>query len=176
MTAKQPRGWRLPAARAWSSVWLLAVWLLLWGTLQPLVVLSGLVLALVVPAVSALPVLTPVGRRAWHRLPVVGWRILVDLVLSCLQVIRAAVLTGPRTRSAIIAVHVPCTSDLVLAAVCNRISAVPGTLVVDIDRAADLLYVHVLDVPTPADVPARRAQVQAAAADLLAMLEPGERG
>lgn len=52
-------------------------------------------------------------------------------------------------------------TDLNLALTAELLSLVPGTLIVEVDRDAGVLYVHVLDVRSPADLTDSRDRVLA---------------
>lgn len=146
--------------RLWLSGWLFAVWTLLWGSFTPAVLLSGLIVAPLCLAACRLPALATGARPHWgHVLHAVG-RFAVDTVRSSAEVGAAVLHRGRRARSAIIALPVPGASDLTLATIANRISLIPGTLVVDVDRPADTLYVFVFDVRNEDDIEAARRDVE----------------
>jgi multicomponent Na+:H+ antiporter subunit E len=165
--------------RVLMAGWLLVVWVLLWGTLTPAVLLSGLVVAPLCLAACRLPA---VPLRSRPRVgPALGAlrRFAVDVAVSSAQVAWAVLRRGPATRSAIVAVRVPSRaerpSDLQVATAANRISLVPGTLVVDVDRPSDTLYVYVLDVRTDEDVETARRNSARAVDDVLAAAGHAER-
>lgn len=133
-------------ATAVLVLWLTGVWVGLWGSASPANVLGGLAVAVVL--VAALPLAPPRSRgevRPGALLRFAG-RFAVDLVVSTWQV--AALVLRPRLvlRQGIVAVHVPGASDALLTLLSNAISLTPGTLTLEVDRAAATLYVHVLDV------------------------------
>lgn len=152
--------------------WLYVVWVLLWGMLTPAVLLSGLVVAPLCLAASRLPVVRLTSRpRPVAILRAVG-RFTVDVVKSTVEVAGTVLLRGPATRSAIIEVRLPPTadpvSDLAVTVAANRISLVPGTLVVDIDRPSSTFYLYVLDVRSGDDIDAARRDAEQAVADVFA--------
>ena len=134
------------ALRVWVLCWLVLVWILLWGTVSAANILSGLAIALVITLLLPLPVVPVEGRvhpLCLARLVLlVGW----DLVLSSLQVGWLAIRPGPPPRSAVLRVRVAVKSDLVLALAANIITLTPGSIVLEIDQARRLVYVHVIDV------------------------------
>lgn len=138
-------------------IWLTLVWVGLWGSLTPANVLGGLVVAAVL--LHALPVeqTSSPGRVR----PVEVLRFLavfaVALVQSSVQVLRLVLRRRPDLHPAVIAVPVPGGGDRLLTLVGNSISLTPGTLTLEVDRAREMLYVHVLDV---GDGPAGLAQVR----------------
>lgn len=133
--------------RVLFGAWLWALWLLLWGSLSPVVVVGGLLVAAGVLLAFALPAVPGrVGPRPVRLLLLVGG-VLLDLVRSSAVVAWCAIRHGPRTRAAIIEVPLRVEGDLEIAATANVTSLTPGTLVVHIDRGRRRLYVHTLPVP-----------------------------
>jgi multicomponent Na+:H+ antiporter subunit E len=166
---------RTSALARWmaSGTWLVVVWLLLWGSVAPVVVLSGVVVASGCLLASALPGLPVLARPRWHRLPALLLRFAVDLGKSSFEVLVETVRHGRGVRSAILAVPVPATlSDVAVTVISNRLSLVPGTLVMDMDRAGDTLFVYVLGVRGEDDVEAARSRVSSIIADVVAVLPP----
>ncbi|MFC5382670.1 Na+/H+ antiporter subunit E [Aquipuribacter nitratireducens] len=175
-----PRAGGATASLRWSAwpmvAWGALVWVLLWGGLQPLVLVSALPVALLCWLLTGLPApVVPARPRLWPGLRALG-ALLVDLVRSTAAVVVAVVVRGPATRSAVVAVRAPSRSDVAVAVAANRVSLVPGTLVVAVDREADLLYVHCLDVRDEAGVERARARTQHAVDQVLAAFgEPAGR-
>jgi multicomponent Na+:H+ antiporter subunit E len=137
------RAWTL---RIWILVWLTMVWVLLWGTLSVANVLSGLVVALGITLLLPLPSVPVQGRLhplslIWLTLHVTWW-----LAQSSVQVAWLAIRPGRPPRSAVLRGHLALKSDLVLALAVNIMNLTPGTIVLEIDQARRLVYVHVLDV------------------------------
>jgi multicomponent Na+:H+ antiporter subunit E len=161
---------RLQLARAAIMVlWLALVWLLLWGTLRPDLVVSGVVVAAVILGVARLPALELRTRTRWRRVPGLALRFAVDLVRSSWEVTVATFRTGPDTRSSVVAVRLPAgTTDTTTLLVCNRLSLEPGTIVVGIDRPHERLLVYQLDTPDRDSTERRRRQSQRLVDDVLA--------
>ena len=137
------RTWTL---RIWTLVWLTLVWLLLWGTVSVANVLSGLVVALGITLLLPLPSVPVQGRLhplslVWLALHVAWW-----LAQSSVQVAWLAIRPGRPPLSAVLRGHLALKSDLVLALAVNIMNLTPGTIVLEIDQARRLVYVHVLDV------------------------------
>ncbi|TFV90479.1 Na+/H+ antiporter subunit E [Blastococcus sp. CT_GayMR16] len=141
--------------------WLVVVWILLWGTWSWANVLSGLTVALVVMLVLPLP--SVVGGTRVRPLPLVLFvgHFLVDLVVSGAQVAWRALGPGGVQQGAIVRVQLRVDSDLLLTVVAETLSLVPGSLVLDLDREARLISVHLLHVADLADVAAQKADVLA---------------
>ena len=134
------------ALRAWVLCWLILVWILLWGTVSAANVLSGLAVALVITLLLPLPVVPIEGRV--HPLSLLRLITTVGyfLVLSSVQVAWLAIKPGPPPLSAVLRAHVAVKSDLVLALAVNIFNIIPGSIVLEIDQARRMLYMHVLDV------------------------------
>jgi len=129
--------------------WLTAVWVLLWGNVSVANIAGGILVALFVTTVLALPSVPVEGRV--HPLSVVRLvGVLVYYALqSSVQVAWAAVRPGPNPVNAVLRYPVRIKSDLVLTFMVDSLNMVPGTLVLEIDRGERVLYIHVLDVGKP---------------------------
>ena len=137
---------RRVALRAWVLCWLVLVWILLWGTFSAANVLSGLAVALVITLLLPLPAVPVEGRVHPLSLLRLIVRVAYYLVQSSVQVAWLAVRPGPPPLNAVLRAHLAIKSDLVLALAVNVINLIPGTIVLEIDQARRLIYVHVLDV------------------------------
>ena len=136
---------RTIALRAWILCWLVLVWVLLWGNVSAANLLSGLAIALVITLLLPLPPVPVEGRI--HPLSLLGLIVHVaySLVVSSVQVAALALRPAPPL-SAVLRAHVAVKSDLVLALAVNILNLTPGTMVLEIDQARRMIYVHVLDV------------------------------
>jgi multicomponent Na+:H+ antiporter subunit E len=134
------------ALRVWVMCWLILVWILLWGTVSAANVLSGLAIALVITVLLPLPAVPIEGRV--HPLSLLRLVLTVAyyLALSSVQVAWLAVKPGPPPLSAVLRAHLAVKSDLVLALAVNIINLIPGSIVLEIDQARRMIYVHVIDV------------------------------
>jgi multicomponent Na+:H+ antiporter subunit E len=132
--------------RIWVLCWLALVWILLWGTMSMANVISGLAIAAVITLLLPMPVVPVEGRV--HPLSLLRLMLLVAyyLVLSSIQVAWLAVKPGPPPLSAVLRARLAIKSDLVLALAVNIINLIPGSIVLEIDLARRLIYVHVIDV------------------------------
>ena len=123
--------------------WLVAVWVLLWGAVTPANVLSGLLVAGVVVAISG-------ARRRDHITvrPIATLRFVahfaVQLVVATAVVAWEVITPRNRIRTGIVAVPLHGCSDAVATLIADSISLTPGTLTVEVDRQPLTLYVHVL--------------------------------
>jgi multicomponent Na+:H+ antiporter subunit E len=124
--------------------WLWLLWAVLWGSLSPLVVAAGFVVGVAVVVAYPLPaVRMPAGRRPVRVAGLLG-RLAVDLVGSAATVAWEAVRYGGKTSAAIVEVQLRADTDLLVTTVANFTTLTPGTLVLEIDRRGQTLYVHAL--------------------------------
>ncbi|MFD0226925.1 Na+/H+ antiporter subunit E [Streptomyces hirsutus] len=140
--------------------WLWLLWILLWGSVGPVVLVGGLLVAAAVVGSFFLP---PVLPGAVPRPLAIG-RLLVDLlkdlVGSGVTVAWQVLRYGGKTSTAIVEVPLHVDSDLLITAVAELTTIAPGTLVVEIDRRRQRLYVHALPVRDETDLVRRRKAVQ----------------
>jgi multicomponent Na+:H+ antiporter subunit E len=142
-------------------VWLVLVWILLWGTWSWANLLSGLAVALVVMLLLPLPPV--VGGIHVRPLPLVRFvgHFLVDLVVSGAQVAWRALGPDGVRQGAIVRVQLRADSDLLLTVVAETISLVPGSLVLDLDREERVIAIHLLHADDLEDVQRQKLGVLA---------------
>ena len=179
--AKRPR--RTTQTARWTTgpplvVGLVVLWLMLWRSVEPLTILTGIATAFVVVRVFELPPVPHVGRfRPLAALALAGW-FLVEVVVASVQVAGqafAAIAPSRRPRSGVIAAQLRTRDDLVLSLTGIMTSLVPGTVIVEVDRAESILYLHVLRGGTPAQLDAARRSVLTTERRLVrAIGSPGE--
>ncbi|MGY4654219.1 Na+/H+ antiporter subunit E [Mycobacterium sp. URHB0021] len=161
---------RRAALRTWVLCWLVLVWILLWGTFSAANVISGLLIALIITLLP-LPVVPIEGRvhpLSLMRLGItVGWY----LVLSSGQVAWLAVKPGPPPLSAVLRIHLAVKSDLVLALAVNIFNLIPGSIVLEIDQARRMLYMHVINVGSDRAMASFYRQVAVVERQLVAAFE-----
>ncbi len=136
---------RAIALRGWILCWLILVWILLWGNISAANILSGLAIALLITVFLPLPTVPVEGR--FHPLPllILVVHVAYSLVVSSVQVAALALRPEPPL-SAVLRAHLAVKSDLVLALAVNILNLTPGTIVLEIDQARRMIYVHVLNV------------------------------
>ncbi len=142
-------------------VWLVVVWMLLWGTWSWANLISGGVVALVVTVLLPLPPVVGGARVHPVGLAVFVGYFLLDLTRSAAQVAWQTIRPGGIHYSAIIQVQMRSDSDLLLTIVAESLTLVPGSVVIDMDRERRMLALHILHVRDLADVESRRAAVLA---------------
>jgi multicomponent Na+:H+ antiporter subunit E len=163
-SAPARRSPRSVAVQLWRQlpffVWLIAVWMLLWGQFTWLAFLTGLVTALVVTRVFRLPPVELSGRvNLWYGTAFVG-SFITALIAGSLTVAWQVLDIRRQPGTAIIAIPLRTDDDLIMAHTAVTASLIPGSLVVDADRDRRVLYLHVIGVRNARDVQAQRAKVQ----------------
>lgn len=146
---------------------LVVLWMLLWGSLTPLTIVTGMLVALAVTRAFYLPPVERSGRFNFLWLIVFLGRFLGELVVASFQVAVQAFAPRPVPHSAIVRVDLRTRSDFIMTGVSLAVSLVPGSLVIEVDRANARLYVHALGVSTAEGVEKARAHVLSLEHDLL---------
>lgn len=142
-------------------VWLVLLWMLLWGSFNWLTALTGVIIAVLVTRVFYLPPVALSGRlNLWWAL-VFAAHFTFDLFRASIEVAWIAIDPRKIPSSSVVAVQLRSRSDLIMTLVSIAISLVPGSLVVEADRLRGVLYVHVLATDTLDDVEAGRNAVLA---------------
>lgn len=144
------------------SVVTAVIWVLLWGDLSLANLVSGFLLGLLITWVFPLPPIDFHGRfRLWPHTKLIAI-LLFDLVRSSFVVAAQAFHFGHTMRNAVVRVDLKTHSDLYLTLTSELVSLVPGSLVMEARRQESVVYLHVMDVRSPADIAdARRKVLQA---------------
>jgi multicomponent Na+:H+ antiporter subunit E len=132
-----------------AVVWLLGVWLLLWGSISPLAIVSGLVIAIGLLWATPQPAVE-IGLR--FR-PLAALSLLLYLTLDLfVSSSRVAwhILTPRLPESAIYDVPLRVRGGLMITMVAVAVTAVPGSTVVDARPEDGMLQIHVFDASSPA--------------------------
>lgn len=154
-----------------AVAWLTLVWLLLWGSVSPMLVVSGVLVAVGSCLAFPLPPVALFTRVHPWRLVTLVAGFLVAIVHASIQV-SVVVLRRRPVRNAVVAVDLESSSDFVLTGVAAMLSLVPGSVVVEARRSTHTLYLHVLDVPDRAAAERFRAQALAVEQRFLAAFVP----
>lgn len=144
-------------------IWLVVLWVALWGDVSVANVLGGLAAALVVLLVLPLP-LPRAGRTTAARPAAVALFALVfvrELVSASLGVAKLTLAPAGSRRSAVVAFDVGDDSPVVVTLVANAISLTPGTLTLEVDGST--LYVHLLWTGSRDDALAGMRRIEQAA-------------
>lgn len=140
-------------------LWLIALWMLLWGQFTWLAAISGLVVAIFVTRVFRLPPVELSGRlNLWYGLIFVV-TFLGALIKGSLLVAIQVLDFRRQPGAAVIGVPLRIDDDLIMTHVAVTASLIPGSLVVEADRERRILYLHAIGVRTPADAEAQRQNV-----------------
>ncbi|MDD7960889.1 Na+/H+ antiporter subunit E [Microbacterium thalli] len=141
-------------------VWLVALWMLLWGQFTVLAALTGIVVALFVTRIFRLPPVELSGRvNIWWGV-VFFLQFLLSLVKGSLLVAWQVVDPRRQPGAAIIAVPLRTDDDLIMTHVAVTASLIPGSLIVDIDRDRRILYVHAIGVRNQEQLDHQRRSIQ----------------
>jgi multicomponent Na+:H+ antiporter subunit E len=129
------------------ALWLVVMWVLLWGEVNLANVLGGVVLAVALVVVFP-PAATnddPIIVRPWAAASFLVW-FLWALVVTNVAVAKEVLLPGSRSqiRTAIVGVQLQTRSGRLATIIANAITLTPGTLTVDARGRPAVLYVHVL--------------------------------
>ena len=140
---------------------LTTVWMLLWGVFTWGTLVAGLAFSTLVITVFPLPPVTFAGRLRPVGLVRFVTRFFADLVVASVQLAFTAFRFGYQPRNAVIAVQLAVRSDLNLTLCGEAVSLIPGSLIVDTDRSAGVLYIHVFNVKDRAAAEQFRREVHA---------------
>ena len=137
------------ATRPVSLLWLLGVWLLLWGSVSPLAIVSGLVIAFGLLWATPQPAVE-LGLR-FRPLAVITlvFFATLDLVVSSCRV-TWHILTPRLPESAVFDVPLRVRGGLMITLVAIAVSAVPGSTVIDARPDDGVLEIHLFDASSPA--------------------------
>jgi len=149
--------------RVWRQlpffVWLVALWMLLWGQFTWTAFFTGVVAAIVVTRVFRLPPVELSGRvNIWYgALFVLAF--LAAVVRGSLTVAWQVLDWRRQPGTAIVAVPLRTDDDLIMTHTAVAASLIPGSLIVEADRDRRVLYLHVIGVRSARDVERQRASV-----------------
>jgi multicomponent Na+:H+ antiporter subunit E len=140
---------------------LVLVWNLLWGTWSWANLLSGTLVAIAVTWLLPLPPVT--GGAGFHPAAVLRYltRFGTDLATSSAEVAWAALRPRGLAGGAIISVPLRTDSDLLLTIITASLCLVPGSIVIELDRADRTIALHLLSVRDRAAAERRRGEVLA---------------
>ncbi len=128
-----------------SLLWLTFIWCALWRDFGLASVAMGLILAFFALHLFKLPTLYFSNRfNPWYALTFTAYFI-YQIAVASVQVLWLALTFKKPLRNSVVDVQLRTESDLWLTAVAHTLSLIPGSLVVDVDRAHRILYFHVLD-------------------------------
>jgi len=134
------------------------LWVLLWGTVTLPNVLTGVLVGVLVCFVFPLPRIETQVRL--HPVGVVrlALRCAADMAVSSWRINRFILAPGPPA-CAVIRVRLRCPGDLLLTTTAIAVSVVPGSSVLEVNRAAGTLYLHVMGARDEAERDRARREV-----------------
>lgn len=135
---------------------LVAFWLVLWGHIDVISVVSGIAFSLLVVKVFYLPAVELSNRfnAGWFLILLV--KVLYWLVTASFQIAWLTLRPRRLPRSSIIEVRLRTRSDWLHTLTSELAMLIPGTVLVDGDPVRAILYVHVLDGDTDEKLDAAR--------------------
>lgn len=141
-------------------LWLVALWMLLWGQLTVLALLTGIGVALFVTRIFRLPPVELSGRvNLWWGV-VFFLQFLFSLVKGSLLVSWQVLDLRRQPGAAIIAVPLRTDDDLIMTHTAVTASLIPGSLIIDVDRDRRILYLHAIGVRTREQLDTQRHAIQ----------------
>ena len=138
------------------------VWVMLWGNVSWINVISGAVLsALLLMLFPMPPVRFGIRVRPWATV-VLFARFFLDMIAASVEVAYKACVPWERPAGQFVRVPLRGNNDLLCTLTAQMTSLVPGSIVIDIesDKAERTMLLHMFDVPEPADVERLRRRVQ----------------
>lgn len=127
-------------------LWLMVVWILLWGNISIGNVVGGLAVGLVILVLLPLPQVPVEGRVHLLSLLRLTGVIVYYAAQSSIQVAWLAVRPAKPPVTGVLRYQLGIKSDLVLTLCIDVLNLIPGTMVLEIDQNRRIVYVHVLDV------------------------------
>lgn len=151
-------------------LFLIALWLVLWGQFDVISVGTGIIFSLVLVRFFYLPPVELSGRfNLWFTI-ILFFRFLWWLISASFLMAWIAIRPAKVPESSILAVRMHTHSDWLLTVAAELNMLVPGSVVVEVDRLRGILYLHVLDADTKEKVEeARRASFRIEEAIALAL-------
>lgn len=141
-------------------LWLVALWMLLWGQFTVLAFVTGLVVAVFTTRVFRLPPVELSGRvNVWYGIVFVA-TFLAALVRGSLLVAWQVLDVRRQPGTAVIAVPLRIDDDLIMTHTAVTASLIPGSLILEADRGNRILYLHAIGIRSEADVEAQRESVR----------------
>lgn len=125
------------------------VWVLLWDRITLGNAVNGLLVGAVITRVFPLPPIEFHGRLHPWGLTVLLTLFLRDLVSAAIQISVATLSPKPSRGGSIVEVQLRNRSELYMTIISALVSLVPGSIVVEARRSANIIYVHGFHVTTP---------------------------
>lgn len=132
-----------------TSFFVLVVWLGLHSSLAPLPLVSGVLLAVLMPILLRRALEDPVTIRRPGVVLRLAAVVLWDIIVANLAVARRVLGPLDRLKPGFIEVPLDLAHPHAVALLASIVAITPGTVVADIDDARTRLLVHVLDLDDP---------------------------
>ncbi|HEY5858744.1 MAG TPA: Na+/H+ antiporter subunit E [Microbacterium sp.] len=140
-------------------VWLVALWMLLWGQFTLVAFVTGVIAAVAVTRVFRLPPVELSGRvNLWYGLIFV-LTFFAALVRGSLLVAWQVLDFRRQPGSSIIAVHLRTDDDLIMTHTAVTASLIPGSIIIEADRDRRILYLHVIGATSEEEVERQRRAI-----------------
>ncbi|MDN6372917.1 Na+/H+ antiporter subunit E [Brevibacterium aurantiacum] len=138
---------------------LVVLWVMLWDAVSLMHIITGVILAFVVTRVFYLPPVVLSGRfNIIHALNYGLW-FLYSLIYASVEVAWFAFRRRAVGAGSVIACDLRTSSDLLMTLVADTASLIPGSIIIDSDRAQGILYLHVLDCDSEEKILTAKRQV-----------------
>ncbi|AOP55359.1 Na(+) H(+) antiporter subunit E [Brevibacterium aurantiacum] len=138
---------------------LVVLWVMLWDAVSLMHIITGVILAFVVTRVFYLPPVVLSGRfNIIHALNYGLW-FLYSLIYASVEVAWFAFRRRAVGAGSVIACDLRTSSDLLMTLVADTASLIPGSIMIDSDRAQGILYLHVLDCDSEEKILTAKRQV-----------------
>ena len=158
MTERKAIRWRI-----WQQlpllITLVVLWMLLWGTISWLSLVTGAIIAVLVTRLLYLPPVELSGRFNPFWTIVFLGRFFFDLFIASFQVAFQAFRPRGVRRNAVVEVDLVTRSDFIMTLTAISISLIPGSIVLDVDRHQSILYLHALNMEDDAEIDRLRDKV-----------------
>lgn len=147
-------GWQPRAVGIIAIAWCLMWDKLSWGNLA-----NGFLVGVAATLIFPLPSIEYHGRPRPLAMIALFLRFMGDLARAALHVSWMAIRPSPPPRGSIVEVQLRTRSDLYITLVGVLVALVPGSVVIEVRRAAGVLYVHDVDTPGSEGVEACRERI-----------------
>ncbi|GAB3396807.1 hypothetical protein GCM10027515_00350 [Schumannella luteola] len=137
---------------------LVLLWIALWRDVSVLGLVTGAIVAVIVGRTFWLPPVELSGRfNPWRLLVLIG-AVAGELVAASVQIARLALSRHGVRGNAVVEVNLRTSSDFVLTLTSIAVSLVPGSIVIEVDRARSKIFLHAIGVTDEAGVERVRRQ------------------
>lgn len=134
------------------------VWILLWDSFSGMIVISGIVLSFTVVRLFYLPPIQLGGRiNVYYGTLFVVW-FMFNVFVASIHVSWLTVRWRPVDAGSVAAVDLSTRSDLLITLVTMVNGLIPGSLVIEIDRARAVVFIHALNCADEVEVEKVRAK------------------